>query len=255
MVKSQKDLARVKEDSILVTVMTNPDMVPAMKRAAAIVTDEGGRTCHAAIVSRELGIPCIVGTGKATKLLKEGMEVTVDATRGVVYEGRIKEAETPPEVKVKTEGVLEEIWQELVPVTATKIYMNLGELETISRYKHLPFDGIGLMRTEFIFTNWIGVHLLYLIKTNQEKFFIDKLAEGIFAGAQAVFPRSVVVRFSDFRTNEFRGLKGGEEVEPIENNPMIRMAGSGPIHLPSIPGRFSLRMQSHKKGKGKFPVD
>ncbi|ACX52822.1 phosphoenolpyruvate synthase [Ammonifex degensii KC4] len=254
LVKSFDDITRVKEGSVLVTTMTNPDMVPAMKRAAAIVTDEGGRTCHAAIVSRELGIPCIVGTKNATTVLKEGMEVTVDAVRGVVYEGRVALGTAAPEAKPGSQAIPADIWQELAPVTATKIYMNLGEPEAIARYKDLPFDGIGLMRTEFIFTDHIGAHPIYLLRTGQEKFFIDRLAEGIATVAQAVFPRPVVVRFSDFRTNEFRGLKGGEEVEPVENNPMIGWRGVSRYISPEYEEGFRLECRAMRKVREQYQL-
>ncbi|RDV83230.1 phosphoenolpyruvate synthase [Ammonifex thiophilus] len=254
LVKSFDDITRVKEGSVLVTTMTNPDMVPAMKRAAAIVTDEGGRTCHAAIVSRELGIPCIVGTKNATAVLKEGMEVTVDAVRGVVYEGRVALEAAAPEAKPGAPVIPADVWQELAPVTATKIYMNLGEPEAIARYKDLPFDGIGLMRTEFIFTDHIGAHPIYLLRTGQEKFFIDRLAEGIATVAQAVFPRPVVVRFSDFRTNEFRGLKGGEEVEPVENNPMIGWRGVSRYISPEYEEGFRLECRAMRKVREQYQL-
>ncbi|KPU27716.1 phosphoenolpyruvate synthase [Caloranaerobacter sp. TR13] len=225
-IKDINEISRVREGDILVTVMTNPDMVPAMRKAAAVVTDEGGRTCHAAIVSRELGIPCIVGAKKATEVLEEGMIVTVDATRGVVYEGKVLGTDDENKNK-KTEGISlsEEILYKLAPITGTKIYMNLGEPSIISKYKNLPFDGIGLMRTEFIFSNLVGAHPMYLLKNGMEDYFIEKMAEGITLVAQEVYPKPIVVRLSDFRTNEFRGLKGGEEVEPIENNPMIGWRG------------------------------
>ncbi|ABO50976.1 phosphoenolpyruvate synthase [Desulforamulus reducens MI-1] len=219
------DISGVKEGDILVTIMTNPDMVPAMSKAAAIVTDEGGRTCHAAIVSRELGVPCIVGCKNATDVLKEGQEVTVDATRGVVYKGKVDLGQNKTETANSAATFPPEIMREIFPVTATKVYMNLGEPSLVEKYKNLPFDGIGLMRVEFIFTNMIKAHPMYLIKTGQQQFMIDKLAEGLTSVAQAIYPRPVVVRMSDFRTNEFRGLKGGEEVEPIENNPMIGWRG------------------------------
>lgn len=253
LVKNFNDITRVQEGTVLVTVMTNPDMVPAMKRAAAIVTDEGGRTCHAAIVSRELGIPCIVGTKNATELLAEGMEVTVDASRGVVYEGRVAmedKAPTAPQAGgTVVQGVL---WREIAPVTGTKIYMNLGEPEAIARYKDLPFDGIGLMRTEFIFTDHIGAHPIYLLRTGQADFFIERLAEGIAKVAQAIYPRPVVVRFSDFRTNEFRGLKGGEEVEPVENNPMIGWRGVSRYISPEYEAGFRLECRAMRKVREEF---
>lgn len=251
-IKDINEISRVAEGDILVTVMTNPDMVPAMRKAAAVVTDEGGRTCHAAIVSRELGIPCIVGAKTASKVLSDGMEITVDATRGVVYSGRVlqssqKDVETPV-----TASLNESFIHQLAPITGTKIYMNLGEPSIINKYSHLPFDGIGLMRTEFIFTNLVGAHPMYLLKTGNEKLFIDKMAEGISKVAQEIYPRPVVVRLSDFRTNEFRGLKGGEEVEPIENNPMIGWRGVARYISPEYEGGFRLECKAMKKAREEF---
>ena len=223
------NINQVEDGDILVTGMTNPDMVPAMRKCAAVVTDEGGRTCHAAIVSRELGIPCIVGAKNATKVLETGQFVTVDATRGVVYEGNVLNKKVDEEKQEVTGGGSFALTDELktlwAPITATKIYMNLGEPELIEKYKNLPFDGIGLMRTEFIFTNMIGAHPMYLIKTGQGDMMVEKLTEGIMTVASAIYPKQLTVRMSDFRTNEFRGLKGGEEVEPIEQNPMIGWRG------------------------------
>jgi pyruvate,water dikinase len=249
------DVTKIEKNTILVTTMTNPDMVPAMKKSLAVVTDEGGRTCHAAIVSRELGIPCIVGTKNATEILKEGMEITVDASRGVVYEGHISLGSEDAEKSVigTTPLVKGALWKEIAPVTATKIYMNLGEPEAIARYKDLPFDGIGLMRTEFIFTDHIGAHPMYLLKNHQEQMFIDKLAEGISTVAEAIYPRPVVVRFSDFRTNEFRGLKGGEN-EPIENNPMIGWRGVSRYISPEYEAGFRLECKAMRKVREEFQL-
>lgn len=256
LVRTLDDILGVKEGDVLVTVMTNPDMVPAMKKAAAIVTDEGGRTCHAAIVSRELGIPCIVGTKTGTQVLKPGMEVTVDATRGVVYKGRVKQqaAESALAAPEAAAGAVfpPHILKEIYPVTGTRIYMNLGQPEAIGRYPDLPFDGIGLMRTEFIFTDHIGAHPMYLLRTGQEKLFIDRLADGIAAVAQAVFPRPVVVRFSDFRTNEFRGLQGGEEVEPVENNPMLGWRGVARYISPEYEAGFRLECRAMRKVREEY---
>ena len=205
-IKNVKEISRVEDGDVLVTVMTNPDMVPAMKKACAVVTDEGGRTCHAAIVSRELGIPCIVGAKEATEVLKEGMKITVDATRGVVYEGIVLQEKQEKQQTASSSAVIsEELLQQLSPITATKIYMNLGEPSLIGKYKNLPFDGIGLMRTEFIFTNMVGAHPMYLVKTGQGQLLIDKMSEGIMTVAQEIYPRPIIVRLSDFRTNEFRG--------------------------------------------------
>lgn len=217
----------MKKGDILVTDMTNPDYVPFMKLAGAIVTDKGGVTCHAAIVSRELGIPCVVGTEKATQLMVTGKEYTVDSRSGVVYEGitqalteQLSAASRPPMISSSGGNVYQ-----TVPVTATKIYMNLGVPEKIEDYKDLPFEGIGLMRIEFILASYIGEHPLYLIETGQQQKFVDKLAKGIATVARAIQPRPVVVRFSDFKTNEYRELKGGEKYEIEEANPMLGWRG------------------------------
>jgi len=257
-IKDISEIERVQDGDVLVTMMTNPDMVPAMRRASAVVTEEGGRTCHAAIVSRELGIPCIVGAKDATKILKDGMEITVDAKRGVVYEGYVlqEEKEKSADIQVSSNAaVSEDLVHQLAPVTATKIYMNLGEPNIIGKYKNLPFDGIGLMRTEFIFTNMIGAHPMYLVRTGQGKFMIDKLAEGITMVAQEIYPRPVVVRLSDFRTNEFRGLKGGDEVEPIEANPMIGWRGVSRYISPAYEEGFRLECRAMRKVREEFGLD
>lgn len=249
------EISRVEDGDILVTVMTNPDMVPAMRRASAVVTDEGGRTCHAAIVSRELGIPCIVGAKTASETLKEGMEITVDASRGVVYEGIVlqeKQKDEKSEAVAGSAVVSEELLQQLAPITATKIYMNLGEPSLIGRYKYLPFDGIGLMRTEFIFSNMVGAHPMYLVKTGQGQLLIDKMSEGIMTVAQEIYPRPMVVRLSDFRTNEFRGLKGGDEVEPIENNPMIGWRGVSRYISEEYEEGFRLECRALKKVREEY---
>ena len=252
-IKDISEIGRVEDGDILVTVMTNPDMVPAMRKAAAVVTDDGGRTCHAAIVSRELGIPCIVGSKTASQVLVEGMEVTVDASRGVVYEGFVmQEKDKKEETVVQGGGFSEEMLHQLAPITATKIYMNLGEPSLIGKYKHLPLDGIGLMRTEFIFTNMIGAHPMYLVKTGQGQLLIDKMAEGIQMVAGDIYPRPVVVRMSDFRTNEFRGLKGGDEVEPIEANPMIGWRGVSRYISPEYEEGFRLECRALKKVREEY---
>jgi pyruvate,water dikinase len=217
----------MQKGDILVTDMTNPDYVPFMKLAGAIVTDKGGVTCHAAIVSRELGIPCVVGTENATKLMVTGEEYTVDSRSGVVYEGIMptltEQLASASGASTQTTGA-GGIFQS-VPVTATKIYMNLGVPEKIEEYKALPFEGIGLMRTEFILASYIGEHPMNFVETGQSQRFVDKLAEGIAAVARAIQPRPVVVRFSDFKTNEYRELKGGEKYEIVEANPMLGWRG------------------------------
>jgi len=213
----------MKKGDILVTTMTNPDYVPYMRMAGAIVTDKGGVTCHAAIVSRELGIPCIVAAEDATKIMSTGKEYTVDARSGVVYEGIMLMAEKPVTPASVTLGasVLNS-----APVTATKIYLNLGVPEKIEDYKNLPFDGIGLMRIEFILASYIGEHPLYLLETGQADKFVNKLADGIATVARSIQPKPVVVRFSDFKTNEYRDLKGGEKYEIAEANPMLGWRGA-----------------------------
>jgi len=226
------ELDKVKQGDVLVTRMTNPDMVPAMKKASAIVTDEGGMTSHAAIVSREMGIPCVVGTGEATKKLKEEQIVTVDGSAGLVYEGK---------VEVKSE-------EEEIPYyeTKTKIYMNLGEPELIDKYKDLYFDGIGLMRVEFIITSYVKAHPLALIKQGKSDLYVEKLAEGIEKVAKAIYPKPVVVRFSDFKTNEYKSLEGGEEFEPVENNPMLGWRGVSRYISPNFEPAFRLECKAIK---------
>lgn len=253
-IKDITEMEKVQDGEILVTVMTNPDMVPAMKKAAAVVTDEGGRTCHAAIVSRELGIPCIVGAKNASEVLKEGMEVTVDATRGVVYEGKVLEAKQESKQDgAQGVGVSQELLEKLTaPITGTKIYMNLGEPDLIERYKNLPMDGIGLMRTELIFTNAVGAHPMYLLKIGEEDLFVNKFSEAVTKVAQELYPKPLVVRLSDFRTNEFRGLKGGDEVEPIEANPMIGWRGVSRYISPEYIEGFKLECKAIKKVRDEF---
>jgi len=222
-----EDASKVmKKGDILVTTMTNPDYVPFMKIAGAIVTDKGGVTAHASIVSRELGIPCIVGTEVATKVMVTGHEYTVDAKSGVVYEGRISTLEAPVTPAVSALTDLTGVALESAPVTATRIYMNLGVPEKVEEYKHLPFDGIGLMRIEFILASYIGQHPLYLLETGQADKFVSKLADGMATVARAIQPRPVVVRFSDFKTNEYRELEGGAKYEIEEANPMLGWRGA-----------------------------
>jgi pyruvate,water dikinase len=185
-------------------------------------------TCHAAIVSRELGIPCVVGTENATQLMITGKEYTVDSKSGVVYEGalatltaQLTSATGVPSTQAAFSGET----VQTVPTTATKIYMNLGVPEKIEDYKNLPFEGIGLMRTEFILASYIGTHPVEYVETGKSQEFVDKLADGIATVARAIQPRPVVVRFSDFKTNEYRELKGGEKYEIVEANPMLGWRG------------------------------
>lgn len=236
---------------VLVTDMTNPDFVPYMKIANAIVTDKGGVTSHAAIVSRELGIPCIVGTETATKVMETGKQYTVDSRNGLVYEGILAEA-TVPAASKGTVVAGEARVVESVPVTATKIYMNLGVPDKINDYLYLPFEGIGLMRIEFIFTDYIGEHPLKFVDAGENQKFIDKLAEGVATVARAIQPRPVIVRLSDFKTNEYRGLKGGDKYEIVEENPMLGWRGCSRYISKWYQAAFRLECQAIKKCRADF---
>jgi pyruvate,water dikinase len=236
----------MQKGNVLVTDMTNPDFVPFMKIASAIVTDKGGITSHAAIVSRELSIPCVVGTENATEVMKTGQEYTVDSRNGVIYEGILREATQAATTKGAA-VVATLIAADPAPVTATKIYMNLGVPEKIEDYKNLPFEGIGLMRIEFILASYIGDHPLYLIDTGRGQEFVDKLAGGMATVARAIQPRPVVVRFSDFKTNEYRDLKGGDKYEIVEANPMLGWRGCSRYISQWYQKAFRLECQAVKK--------
>jgi pyruvate,water dikinase len=231
---------------VLVTGMTDPDYVPFMKIASAIVTDRGGVTSHAAIVSRELNIPCVVGTETATKVMKTGQEYTVDSINGLIYEGVMAQA-VQPAVTASGPGTVMQAQAEAAPVTATKIYLNLGVPEKIEEYKNLPFEGIGLMRIEFILASAIGQHPMAFVEAGQGQVFVDKLAEGVATVARAIQPRPVVVRFSDFKTNEYRGLKGGEKYEIVEENPMLGWRGCSRYISKWYIEAFRLECQAIKK--------
>ncbi|HUS04327.1 MAG TPA: phosphoenolpyruvate synthase [Dehalococcoidia bacterium] len=215
-VSNASQLGKVQKGDILVAEMTSPDFVPAMKRASAIVTDLGGRTSHAAIVSREMGIPCIVGTRKATTILKDGQEVTVavDASQGRIYQGNLIErklAVASPSIRRKLK-------------TRTKVYVNLAHPDLADRVAGRDVDGVGLLRAEFIAAQ-IGEHPRFMLRENRGGEFVDALAKGISSFTKAFYPRPVVYRTTDFKTNEYRNLKGGEEYEPVEENPMIGYRG------------------------------
>lgn len=238
-----------KDGEILVTEMTAPDWVPAMKKAKAIVTDSGGMTCHASIVSRELGIPCIVGTksrgAAATTTIKDGAEVTVDASHGIVYEGILEE--TKPAAAVGAT-----VAAEFYAPTGTKVYMNLGDPELADKYSSLPCDGIGLMREEFIWTTYIHEHPLYLIKTGHPEKVVDELAEGIRKVCQALAPRPVTLRFSDFKSSEYRDLKGGDEFEPYEPSALLGWRGASRYYDPKYIEGFKLECKAVKKVREEF---
>ena len=207
------------EGDVLVTHMTAPDWVPLMRRAAAIVTDSGGMTCHAAIVSRELGIPCVVGTGDATRKLRDAEMVTVDATHGVVLEGAVARAvETPAPAAVTGARA---------PTTGTRLLVNLSEPSQIERAAALDVDGVGLLRAELMVIEALeGVHPRLLIEQGRGDEFAERMASGLGEFAAAFAPRPITYRTIDFRTNEFRGLEGGDRFEPEEANPMIGFRGA-----------------------------
>ena len=204
---------KVIDGDVLVAEMTTPDFVPAMKRASAIVTDRGGRTAHAAIVSRELGIPCVVGTGNAMSVLKDGQVITVDGSKGKVYDGKIEVA-----AKATTDD------REFIK-TKTRVYVNLAQPELAARVAARNVDGVGLLRAEFIVAQ-IGEHPRYMIKEGRGKEFTDKLAAGIEAFTRPFNPRPVVYRMTDFKTNEYHELKGGADYEGTEENPMLGYRGA-----------------------------
>ncbi len=238
-----------KQGEILVTEMTAPDWVPAMKKAKAIVTDSGGMTCHASIVSRELGIPCVVGTKSrgeaATTAIKDGMDITVDASHGIVYEGILEEEKkaAPQQAAVAAE---------YYAPTGTNVYMNLGDPELADKYCTLPCDGIGLMREEFIWTTYIHEHPLYLIKTGHPEKVVNELAEGIRKVCQAMAPRPVTMRFSDFKSSEYRDLKGGDEFEPYEPSALLGWRGASRYYDPKYIEAFKLECQAVKKVRTEY---
>ncbi|HET9983304.1 MAG TPA: phosphoenolpyruvate synthase [Longimicrobiales bacterium] len=218
---------RLQPGEILVAPMTTPDWVPFMRRAAAVVTDTGGMTSHAAIVSRELGIPCIVGTRDATRVLRDGQLVTVDAPRGSIFDGAV-EAEAPARAAragaapAPAPGAM----PAAAPITATRLYVNLADPAQAERVAALAVDGVGLLRAEFMILDALqGRHPRLLLKEGKGDEFVSTMADKIDIFAGAFDPRPVVYRAMDFRTNEFRGLEGGAEFEPREENPMLGYRG------------------------------
>jgi len=236
-VPDPSQIDKVLEGDVLVAEMTTPDFVPAMKRASAIVTDRGGRTAHAAIVSRELGIPCVVGSETATTSLKDGQIITVDGSSGNVYAGRI---EIATETKIRARGEV---------VTKTKLLANLAQPEIVDRVASRDVDGIGLLRAEFMVAE-IGEHPSYMIEQGRSEEFITKLAEGLTKFAAAFYPRQVVYRTNDFKTNEYRALKGGEKYEEEEENPMIGYRGAS-RYITDIE-TFKMELAAIKKVREKY---
>jgi pyruvate,water dikinase len=235
------DGARLRTGEILVAKMTSPDWVPLMRRASAIVTDAGGMTSHAAIVSRELGIPCIVGTGDATTKLADGALVTVDAARGVVLSG----AAAPPAARralgVTTPPV----------VTATRLYVNLAEPDRAEEVAALDVDGVGLLRAEFLLLSALqNTHPQQMLTEHRGPDFVERMAAGVEQFARAFHPRPVVYRAMDFRSNEFRGLTGGDKYEPVEANPMIGLRGC--YRYTKQPDLFALELEALQKVRAHY---
>lgn len=256
-IMSVKDIDDFKAGDVLVTRMTDPDWVPIMKIASAIVADEGGRTCHAAIVSRELGIPCVVGTGNGSEVINDGQEVTVSCTggdEGYVYEGKLH-------YEVERTDI------EHLERPKTKIMMNIGSPDQAFAYSLIPNDGVGLAREEFIIDSHIKIHPLALLHFDQvadkdvraqineltkgyddkAQYFVDKLAEGIAIIGGAFYPNDVIVRFSDFKTNEYANLIGGQQFEPTENNPMIGWRGASRYYSEQYRPAFELECKAFLK--------
>ena len=237
LVNDPSEIDKVLTGDVLVAEMTTPDFVPAMKRAVAIVTDRGGRTAHAAIVSRELGIPCVVGTGEAMSVLKDRQDITVDGSNGKVYDGIIKVTVK----KKKSSGKKIK--------TKTKLLVNLAQPDIVDRVASRDVDGIGLLRAEFMIAR-IGEHPSYMIAQNRGHEFVDKLADGLTIFTGAFYPRQVVYRTNDFKSNEYRALVGGEEYEEIEENPMLGYRGAS-RYITDIE-TFKLELEAIKKVRKQY---
>lgn len=263
-IKNVKDINKFNKGEVLVTDMTDPDWVPAMKLASAIVTNRGGRTCHAAIVGRELGVPTVVGTGSGTKLIKNKKDITVSCAEGET--GKVYEGIIPFEIKKTDISNLGNL--------KVKVSMNVGEPGNAFSLSFIPNDGVGLAREEFIIANDIKIHPLALINykklpanlrnkidsltlgyKDKTKFYVDKLAEGIGKIGAAFYPKQVIVRFSDFKTNEYRSLVGGELYEPKEENPMIGWRGASRYYDKRFSPAFALECQAIKKVREIFGLD
>jgi pyruvate,water dikinase len=262
---STAKLNEFEEGEILITEITDPDWEPIMKMSSAIITEKGGRTSHAAIVSRELGIPAVIGTGNVLKKIKTGDMITVDCSSGVVgrvYEGVLKFEESSYDISE-------------IPETRTPLCLNVGSPESAFMHSFLPHHGVGLAREEFIIASQIRVHPLALInykdienaKVKKQiddimkgyddpvEFYVSKLAEGIAQIGAAFYPYQVIVRFSDFKTNEYATLLGGAEYEPNEENPMIGWRGASRYANPKFKPAFGLEVQAIKRVREKFGLD
>ncbi len=253
-IKDVHDIGNFEEGQVLITDMTDPDWEPIMKIASAIVTNRGGRTCHAAIISRELGIPCVVGTNNATEMIASGQEVTVDCSSGAI--GKVYKGKVPFDIK---ETKLDEI-----PDTKTKIMMNLAAPEQAFEQSFIPNKGVGLAREEFVINSYIKVHPLALMRFHEledeqvkeqiagltygyddkAQYFVDKLAEGIAMITAAFYPKKVILRLSDFKSNEYANLIGGKQFEPTEDNPMIGWRGASRYYSENYKEAFGLECKA-----------
>ncbi|UCD13099.1 MAG: phosphoenolpyruvate synthase [Thermoplasmatales archaeon] len=263
-IEDAKDISNFQKGQVLITDMTDPDWEPIMKVASAIVTNRGGRTCHAAIISRELGIPCVIGTGEGTSRIAKGSNVTIDCSEGIgrIYEGLLKFR-------------VDEVKLDDLPETKTKIMMNVGVPEKAFQQGQIPNNGVGLAREEFIINSHIGIHPLALLEYNQLKekahddpkvadviqkidekstsyedkveFFVDTLARGIAKIASGFYPNEVIVRLSDFKTNEYANLIAGYLYEPEEHNPMIGWRGASRYYDEKFKAAFGLECKAVKK--------
>ena len=234
------DAGRLSDGDVLVTHMTSPDWVPLMRRAAAIVTDSGGMTCHAAIVSRELGVPCVVGTGEATHTLRDAELVTVDATHGLILPGRAASRD------MAVAHALAPIARAAPPATGTKLLVNLSEPSQVERAAALEVEGVGLLRAELMVIEALGgTHPRLLIDQGRSAEFVQRMSDALVTFAAGFAPRPVTYRTIDFRTNEFRGLHGGEQFEPEESNPMIGYRGA--LRYTHEPEVFRLELEAVRR--------
>lgn len=236
-VRSERDADKIVKGDVLVAEMTSPDFVPTMSKCVAIITEKGGTTSHAAIVSREMGIPCVVGVKDATSSLKDGEIVTVDGVTGAVYKGA-KDVGAKKSAKPEASSGKRKV----------KVYMNLGIPEKIDEYKSLPFDGIGLMRLEFTIAG-MGTHPLSMIESGMGNSYMEEIFKSIDKVASAVHPRPVVVRFSDLKSNEYGNLKGGEKFEVQESNPMLGWRGASRYVSKEFEAAFRLECRAVKKAR------
>lgn len=237
-INNPKEMDRVTKGQILVTSMTTPDFVPAMKKVNGIITDKGGQTSHAAIVSRELGVPCVVGTKIATKMFKEGDIVTLNGTTGEIWKGDLTDKNAPIIKK-----------QASTTKTATKVYVNLGEPDLAEMISKRNVDGVGLLRAEFMLAN-IGIHPKRIISEHKEKEYINKLAKDMVKFCKSFNPRPVVYRATDFKTNEYRSLKWGALYEPEEPNPLMGFRGAS--RYVSCPDVFYMELEAIKKVRNEY---